>query len=667
MGGGNRAHHKELFGPWLIRQINNNRYGLSWRNPEKTVFHIPWKHFSRKDINGQDYELFKAWAIHGGKYSEQNEDRSTWKTNFRCALNSVSVKEKREGHETQDGATVNGKTMFIEVDDRSKEPHDPHKVYRLVQFLESPNHKSAAPWNNRDGLPDSEEDEDLSISPDSLQIPDFKMARSQLDQASIEEILQILSLENPDAENGPLGHNVIPNGHCLENGFHADESGAVMYDARHTQKNGYLHIQPTTVQWCQMEKSNPAFNGCVYQQQPWVLLTAPHTPASQTTYNTHLSIPNDYASAVELGNGVQYATQNSPVENSYQPWASEWAQQPAVAQHSPIQNGFTSPASAFQHGNSPQHQIAPFSANNQHQLGAATAYNTHNGGHNGYVQEVPPGNGASYCATNHPVEDSYHTARSQPIQTGYGFQQESAQPCPQPPIAEPTQHHSHSNATPSISNLDVTIYYKGTEVHRQEVNRRCLLSFMPEDPSLGQLEAVRFPSPNNMHDQKQLDYTNRLLNSVQGGLLLDVHPTEKKLFAKRLGKCKVFWAFSEELANMSHGTESRMLQRETPTEIFNFHTFLTELKDYRNLMRSSPDYHIYLCFGQCLTEKPKERKLILVKIVPRFCSFLHEVVQGEGASSLNSETVSLQISNGSSISLFDLLDSANLMDIDLPC
>ncbi|XP_069079183.1 interferon regulatory factor 3-like [Pleurodeles waltl] len=671
-----RAHPKELFGPWLIRQINNNSYGLSWQNPEKTIFCIPWKHLARKDITGQDYELFKAWAIHGGKYSERPEDRSTWKTNFRCALNSVSVKEKKISCKTQDGATMKDKKLFTEVEDRSSDPHNPHKVYRLIHAPDGSNYASATSSANHSGLPDCEEEEEtLRISPDFLEIPNFKTPRPQPDEAPIEDILEFLSLD-PNAVNVVLGQSVITNGHREENGYHPEEAEPAIYSVPLSQQNGYHCLQQSTLQWCQAEEAAPVTNCLAYQQETWTPLAASCSQENKAVFINQTIIQNGHGEGVPVSNGDNYITVNSAAKNSFQSWAPQWTIEPAVPGYSPIQNGFASPTAAFRQNKSPQHQLTLFPIGKQHQDAATDPAYSNHGAQNGYFQEAPSGNGAKYSRNSSPVENSYHSVGSrwpnpavpehQPTENGYGYQQGNAEQEQHPSLAVQAQIHNLSLNCPRSSSLDVTIFYKGNEVLHQQVTKRCLLTFNPQDSSLGEVEAVHFPRPDNIRDQKQLEYTQRLLDSVQRGLLLEVNPEEKILIATRLGKCKVFWAFSEELGNMAERVESRMLQREIPERIFDFNTFWTELREYRQqTRRASPDYSIYLCFGQWLTEKPKEKKLILVKIVPRFCSFFHELIQGEGASSLNSETISLQISNGSSINCYDLLESS-LMDIDLP-
>lgn len=117
--------------------------------------------------------------------------------------------------------------------------------------------------------------------------------------------------------------------------------------------------------------------------------------------------------------------------------------------------------------------------------------------------------------------------------------------------------------------------------------------------------------------------------------------------------------------------------------------FFSDLMDFKENRRGSPDYTIYLCFGEKLPDgKPLEKKLITVKVntlnktethwvvlfvfqcynvsfpfpqvVPLICRELHERAQMEGASSLLNENVSLQISHNS---LFDLIHSLGLPSV----
>lgn len=75
---------------WLIEQINSNSYeGLQWVDEEKTIFRVPWIHAKKRGYNAErDAALFRAWAKHTGKYKGEG-DATTWKINFRCALNGL--------------------------------------------------------------------------------------------------------------------------------------------------------------------------------------------------------------------------------------------------------------------------------------------------------------------------------------------------------------------------------------------------------------------------------------------------------------------------------------------------------------------------------------------------------------------------------------------------
>ncbi|KFP31281.1 Interferon regulatory factor 3, partial [Colius striatus] len=185
----------------------------------------------------------------------------------------------------------------------------------------------------------------------------------------------------------------------------------------------------------------------------------------------------------------------------------------------------------------------------------------------------------------------------------------------------------------------------------------CRLVYQPLDPAValrpGHL--LRFPSPDELPDQKQRQFTEKLLGSA--GLQLEQRA--HKLFATRLKKCRVFWALSQQLEG-AREPPYNLLCRDQETPIFDFNEFCTELRRFRNGQRQqSPDFTIYLCFGQCLSNaKPKESKLILVKLVPKFCEYWYEQVLREGASSLDSGTVSLQLSD--SFSLFELIEQCNM-------
>ncbi|KAG8140171.1 hypothetical protein E2320_002900 [Naja naja] len=105
---------KPLLVPWLIEQLNNQRYpGVSWLNSEKTLFRVPWKHASRQSINPRDFQIFEKTI------PENARTPSEWKRNFRSALN------RKDGIEM--------------VEDKSTDPEDPHKVYKISVNIDNLN------------------------------------------------------------------------------------------------------------------------------------------------------------------------------------------------------------------------------------------------------------------------------------------------------------------------------------------------------------------------------------------------------------------------------------------------------------------------------------------------------------------------------------------------
>ncbi|XP_053462554.1 interferon regulatory factor 3 isoform X3 [Nycticebus coucang] len=102
--------------PWLVSQLDQGQLeGVAWVNESHTRFRIPWKHGLRQDAQQQDFGIFQAWAEASGAYTpgKDKPDLTTWKRNFRAALN------RKEG-------------VVRLADDRSKDPHDPHKIYEFV-------------------------------------------------------------------------------------------------------------------------------------------------------------------------------------------------------------------------------------------------------------------------------------------------------------------------------------------------------------------------------------------------------------------------------------------------------------------------------------------------------------------------------------------------------
>ncbi|XP_044281830.1 interferon regulatory factor 7 isoform X2 [Varanus komodoensis] len=290
----------------------------------------------------------------------------------------------------------------------------------------------------------------------------------------------------------------------------------------------------------------------------------------------------------------------------------------------------------------PAQQISPVTNQINH---VEALYKDHCFTENLIMNEEPLGNGMM----NHATVNDFQPASQQIMMEPNLF----GSPVEQPPVnTAPAQNGAGTNPL----NLDVFIYYRGKLLYETVVDTSsCLLTYNNHYnySAFDNLRIIQFPSLEVLPDQKQVQHTLTILQVA--GLLL--YQKNEKLCAKRLGKCKVFWAFSKQLDNIAEPPPTRMLPREEDVEIFNYGKFCQELKEFHDSLRhSSPDYTIYLCFGQCFSAaKPKESRLILVKLVPKLCKHWHECVQREGVSSLDSENMSLEISN----SLYDMMDYLN--------
>nr|XP_035939581.1 interferon regulatory factor 7 isoform X1 [Halichoerus grypus] len=247
---------------------------------------------------------------------------------------------------------------------------------------------------------------------------------------------------------------------------------------------------------------------------------------------------------------------------------------------------------------------------------------------------------------------------------------QEVEPCPpgagEQVLVRPSCSQPGSQAEPSLRALDVTIMYKGRTVLQDVVwHPSFVFLYGPPSPAATATgpQHVAFPSPAELPDQKQLHYTEKLLQHVAPGLQLELRG--HGLWARRLGKCKVYWEVGGPLGSASPSTTPRLLQRNQDTPIFDFGTFFREMMEFRaRRRRGSPHYTIYLGFGQDLSAgRPKEKSLVLVKLEPRLCRAHLECVQREGVSSLDSSSLGLCLS--SSNSLYEDLEHF-LMEVEQP-
>lgn len=144
----------------------------------------------------------------------------------------------------------------------------------------------------------------------------------------------------------------------------------------------------------------------------------------------------------------------------------------------------------------------------------------------------------------------------------------------EPPLAGPGYSQLGLQPEPSLGALDLSILYKGRTVLQEVVGRpRCVLLYGPSAVAGGAPapQQVAFPSPAGLPDQKQLHYTEKLLQHVAPGLQLELRGPW--LWARRLGKCKVYWEVGGPLGSASTSSPARLLPRDCDTPIFDFGTF----------------------------------------------------------------------------------------------
>ncbi|XP_061465992.1 interferon regulatory factor 7 isoform X2 [Rhineura floridana] len=375
------------------------------------------------------------------------------------------------------------------------------------------------------------------------------------------------------------------------------------------------------------------------QEVSWapVPAVAPDLPLGAGTCTTPVINQNG---CLPLGNGVV----NELIANNYCEGASRW-----LAANPPNVNSQPVATHLLQHAQ----QNSPPGINQANSDGEALCDNNH------FIENV-------FMNEEHGVMSNVPRNQLLTNQQAMTEQNTFAPPVvPSPPEQPPLNAAAVQNNVGSQSlNLNVSIYYRGKLMHEGGVElSSCWFTYNQHYHTLGnpQMIPFPFPDPEILPDRKQVRHTLTLLNNAD--LLL--YQKNKMICARRLGRCRVFWAFSKELDNMAERPQPKLLQRDVDTEIFNYEKFYQELMAFCDGRKcSSPDYTIYLCFGQSLSaEKPKESKLILVKLVPVACRQYHEVVLREGVSSLNSD-ISLQLSN----SLFDLIEryiqSPNSMQTD---
>ncbi|XP_029643519.1 interferon regulatory factor 1 [Octopus sinensis] len=90
---------REKLQPWLEKKLDSGTVqGVEWINKNVGTFQILWKRNTATRSNEDDFQIFKDWAKHTGRYAEGETTKYPyWKSLFRNALNKQSnIEEKKE-------------------------------------------------------------------------------------------------------------------------------------------------------------------------------------------------------------------------------------------------------------------------------------------------------------------------------------------------------------------------------------------------------------------------------------------------------------------------------------------------------------------------------------------------------------------------------------------
>ncbi|XP_048373140.1 interferon regulatory factor 3 isoform X2 [Sphaerodactylus townsendi] len=201
------------------------------------------------------------------------------------------------------------------------------------------------------------------------------------------------------------------------------------------------------------------------------------------------------------------------------------------------------------------------------------------------------------------------------------------------------------------TDFEVRVYYRGRQVFHDTFSKVQGLRFVPpgSPEPYPDLADVVLPDVAILNDELQASYTSRLLRGVAPGVLLRIEGPS--LCGSRLGTCHVFWSQSEA---PTAGARYGGFPKRNFTCLYSLQQFVQELVGFLEGRNGSPEYTLWLCFGEdwpdpnCIWRK----KLIMVQVIPKVFEILHEMSKASGASSLNQVEPDLRISDSLQDSTF---------------
>ncbi|NXR23489.1 IRF4 factor, partial [Cinclus mexicanus] len=230
-----------------------------------------------------------------------------------------------------------------------------------------------------------------------------------------------------------------------------------------------------------------------------------------------------------------------------------------------------------------------------------------------------------------PWLSGHHTERGCLVRgVFYGWSPTHGQLLPGPPSYLPVENVNNSDCW-----LHIRLYYCGVLVKevttRTAEGCRITTSTVPADsehlygPSC--MEQIKFPPPQVLsghgHVVCMTDVLERLLPHLERGVLLWVAP--EGVFMKRQCQGRVYW--NGPLA--PHKNWPNKLERERTYKLLDTQQYLQQVREYLSNGQISPQYQIYLCFGEEYPTRAGHpfQKLIMAHVEPVFARELFHHAQ----------------------------------------